>query len=167
MDTRHSTDQPFLLPADAGQHFHFLNHLATVKVSGEGRTLSAVEFTAERGFGPPLHRHEDEDELFVVLDGEVVFRSGDLELVGSAGATAFLPHSLPHTFQVVSATARFVTVTGRQGGAPRFDGMIAALGEPTAEPTLPEPGYIDATRVADVCREFGIEILGPPPAPLT
>jgi len=167
MDTTHTSDQPFVLPADGGAHHHFLDHLATIKVTGSGRTLSAVEFTAERGFGPPLHRHVDEDEIFVILDGELVFHSGDLEVVGGAGATAFLPMGLPHTFQVTSPTARFLNVTGRESGHPRFDEMVAALGEPTATPTMPEPGYIDATRVADVCRDHGIEILGPPPSPLS
>lgn len=170
MDQKRHTQsraEPFVLPADAGEHFHFLNHLATVKVAGEGRALSVVEFTAERGFGPPLHRHEDEDEFFVVLDGEMVFRAGDLEVVAGEGATAFLPHGMSHTFQVASTTARFVTVAGRKNGSPRFDEMVAELGQQTTEPTLPEPGYIDATRVADVCREFGIEILGPPPGPLS
>jgi quercetin dioxygenase-like cupin family protein len=167
MHTHHTSDQPYVLPADAGQHFHFLNHLATVKVAGEGRALSVVEFRAERGFGPPLHRHIHEDEFFVVLDGEVRFTSGDVEAIAKPGGSAFLPHGLAHSFQVISAEARFVTVTGSTTGSPRFDGMIAELGEPTAEPTLPTPGPIDPGLVAEVNASFGIEILGPPPEPLS
>jgi quercetin dioxygenase-like cupin family protein len=168
MDDTHHSDSALVLPADAGEHFHFLNHLATVKVAGEGRrALSAVEFLGPRGFGPPLHRHQVEDELFVILDGEIRFEAGDTETIATTGATTFLPHGLPHTFQVVSETARFVTVTGSVSGAPRFDLMVSRLGDPTAHLILPEPGYIDASRVADVCREFGIEILGPPPSPIS
>ena len=44
--------------------------------------------------------------------------------------------------------------------------MVAALGSPTERLTIPEPGYIDAARVAEVCHEHGIEVVGPPPEPI-
>lgn len=158
---------PEVLGPGSGQHFHFLNHLATVKVRpGESGALSVVEFTAPRGFGPPLHRHHDEDEVFVVLDGEIAFHSGEDRIVTTAGGVAYLPATRPHTFQIHSETARFTCVTGSRTTAPRFDAFVAALGTPTDVATLPEPVYIDATHVADVCREHGIEVLGPPPPPL-
>jgi len=63
-----------------------------VKVhAGDGRSLNVVEFTAPRGLGPPLHRHDDEDELFVVLRGEVAFHTGDDRFLTSEGGLAFLP----------------------------------------------------------------------------
>lgn len=157
-------------PGD-GRHLHFLNHLATIKVEGgDDASLSVVEFTGPRSFGPPLHRHNDEDELFVVLDGEVAFMTDpgdiDTDLSASAGGIAFLPKGVPHTFQVRSDTARFVCVTGSGSGHPRFDQMVAALGADVSEPVLPVPGEIDAAQVAQVCAEHGIDIVGPPPAPL-
>jgi quercetin dioxygenase-like cupin family protein len=165
-DTHHA-QRPEVLAPGAGHHFHFLDHLATVKVSPGGTgALSVVEFTGPRGFGPPLHRHQDEDELFVVLEGELAFHRGDERLVAGRGAIAFLPHAVAHTFQVLSPTARFTCVTGSLQGAPRFDQMVAALGEAVDVPTLPAPGYIDPTHVADVCRDHGIDIVGPPPPPL-
>lgn len=159
---------PEVIAPGTGHHLHFLNHLATIKVSpGEHGALSVVEHVAPRGFGPPLHRHDLEDELFVVLDGEVAFHSGDDRMVAPTGGVAFLPSRVPHTFQVLSETARFTCVTAsRSGAAPRFDRMVAALGVPTDAPTLPVPAYIDPARVAEVCHEHGIEIVGPPPAPL-
>jgi quercetin dioxygenase-like cupin family protein len=159
---------PEVIAPGSGHHFHFLNHLATVKVDpGQDGALSVVEFTAPRGLGPPLHRHVDEDELFVVLDGEVAFHTGDDRIVTGAGGLALLPHGIPHTFQVRSETARFTCVTASRTATPRFGAMVAALGVETATPSLPEPAYIDPSHVADVCLAHGIEILGPPPAPLT
>ena len=158
---------PEVIAPGSGDHLHFLNHLATVKVrGGDDGALSVVEFAAPRGLGPPLHRHDDEDELFVVLSGEVAFHSGDDRLLTGEGGIAFLPHGIPHTFQVHSDTAAFVCITGSRVRAPRFDLMVTALGVPTPTATLPEPGPIDPGRVADVCGEHGIQILGPPPAPL-
>ena len=161
------TDAPYLLEQDEGQMFHFLNHLATVKVQGgPGHALSVVEFVGPKGFGPPLHRHRDEDELFVILEGEIVFRSDDLEIVGHPGAHAFLPHGQAHQFQILSETARFTCVTGSLTGSPRFDQMVSTIGDPISSPSLPTPGPIDPAYVAQVNDQFGIDILGPPPAPL-
>jgi quercetin dioxygenase-like cupin family protein len=158
-----------VLERDQGQHLHFLNDLATVKVNaGTTGAISAVEFVGPRGFGPPLHSHREEDELIVVLDGEIAFRSGDDEFVATAGASAFLPHAVPHSFQVLSPTARFLSVTASiTADAPRFDQMVSTLGAATDQPTLPEPGPIDPGHVALINDQHGIDILGPPPAPLT
>lgn len=171
MNTAQRSIGPRIIAPGDGRHLHFLNHLATVKVSAtEDSELSVVEFTGARSFGPPLHRHDEEDELFVILDGEVAFMTDpgdrDTDLRAGPGGIAFLPKGVPHTFQVRSETARWVCVTGSGSGHPRFDQMVAALGEPTEAPTLPEPGPIDPEHVARVCREHGIEVVGPPPAPL-
>jgi hypothetical protein len=74
--------------------------------------------------------------------------------------------AVPHSFQVLSDTARFIDVTGATDGAPRFDQMVSTLGLPVAEPTMPAPMDIDPGEVAEVCAAHGIDILGPPPAPL-
>lgn len=169
MSTEYATirPEPSVLATNEGRHLHFLNHLATIKVSGQtAGSLSVVEFVGPRGFGPPLHRHDHEDELFVILEGRILFRSGDLEIEAEAGAHAFLPHGRPHTFQVLSDQARFTCVTASRTVVPSFDQMVAELGTTVDQPTMPEPGPIDPARVAEVNRAHGIEILGPPPGPL-
>jgi mannose-6-phosphate isomerase-like protein (cupin superfamily) len=158
---------PEVIAPGAGTHLHFLNHLATVKVSpGEHGTMSVVQFRAPRGFAPPLHLHRDEDELFFIEEGRLAFHIGDEVMEADAGTVAHLPCGLAHTFQVISSEAVLTNVTASRVRAPRFDQMVAALGEPAAAPVLPEPRPIDPARVADVCAEHGIDILGPPPAPL-
>ena len=74
---------PVLVARDEGDHFHFLNTVQTAKINSEqsNGVLTAVEFFAPRTFGPPLHRHEDEDELFYILDGELWLSCGDVEAV--------------------------------------------------------------------------------------
>lgn len=157
----------------SGTHLHFLNHLASVKVAAEGhRSMSVVQFEATRGFGAPLHRHEHEDELFVVVDGELRFFLGGTDgeevetLAGPAGSIAYLAAARPHTFQVVSDAATILNVTASRDRAPRFDEMVSALGVPTDPTALPEPQPIDPGHVADVCARFDVTILGPPPGPL-
>lgn len=163
-----SPDKLHVLARDEGPHLHVIGQLATIKATaGNTGSLTAVEVSAERGFGPPLHCHRDEDELVVVLDGEVEFRSGDTNIVAAAGACAYLPHGIPHTFQVLSETARMMSVTASVSGAPRFDQMFAAMGTPTPDPVMPTgPVEVDPGELALINAEHGVDILGPPPAPL-
>jgi mannose-6-phosphate isomerase-like protein (cupin superfamily) len=156
------------VPAGEGEHFHFLNHLATVKVgAGESATgMNAVEFTAPRGFGPPLHVHHEEDELMYVVEGRIRLDVGDDSVQAETGTMVSLPHGIPHVFQVESDTARFITIASGRASAPSFDRFVAALGAPTDLATLPVPTEIDPGHVAQVCARHGIEVLGPPPAPL-
>ena len=128
--------------------------------------MAAIEFVAPKGFGPPLHLHDDEDEVMIVLDGEVAFRSGDDEQIGTAGSTVYLPHGVPHTFQVLSESARFTTVAARLHGAPLFGRFVAELGQDLTEPVTPAPIAVDPAAVAESSARHGITILGPPPAPL-
>ena len=126
---------PVLVARDEGDHFHFLNTVQTAKINSEqsNGVLTAVEFFAPRNFGPPLHRHEDEDELFYILDGELWLSCGDVEAVHGEGAMAWLPRGLPHTFQVRSEMARVLTVT-TPSGFERLSPRSAS--RPTARPCL-------------------------------
>jgi quercetin dioxygenase-like cupin family protein len=158
------TMNPVMVARDEGAHFNFLNALHTAKITGEqtNGALTAVEFFAPRNFGPPLHRHDGEDELFYVIDGELWLSCGDAEAVHSEGAVVWLPRGLPHTFQVRSQTARVLVVSAPSG----YDQFVATLGEPTDKPVMPEPKDIDPAHVAEVCAQFNIAVLGPPPEPM-
>lgn len=158
-----TTQSPVLTSRDEGDHFHFLNNLFTAKVTAEqsNGAMSVMEFLAPKDFGPPLHRHDLEDELFYLVDGTVWFSSGEVEGTYEAGSTVWLPRGRPHTFQVRSETARVLQVTTPG----QFERFVAALGEPTDEPVMPSPSEIDGGEVARIAAEFSIEILGPPPAP--
>lgn len=167
--TTPSIDELQAVPGGEGDHYFFLNHLASIKVraGGSGTGLSLVEFTAPRGFGPPLHVHHEEDEILYVLDGEV--RLGGPENDGpvlATGGVASLPHGVPHSFQVVSDGARMLTISSGRRHNPSFDQFVTALGAPTDPAALPEPGPIDPGHVAAVCADHGMTVLGPPPPEL-
>ncbi len=152
-----------MIARGAGEHFNFLNTLYTAKINSEQTNgiLTAMEFLAPKNFGPPVHRHDSEDELFYVIDGEMWFSCGDVEAIHGAGAVIWLPRGLPHTFCVLSDDARVFQVSTPG----KFEHLVAALGEPAAEAVLPAPQPIDPAHVAEVCAQFDIQVLGPPPAP--
>ena len=88
---------------------------AVVVRPGEGLREGNVEFLAlsedtprfnalivtiaPRRSGPPLHVHEDEDDAFYVLDGELTFLLPDGELAAPAGTFVLVPPGVEHTFE--------------------------------------------------------------------
>jgi mannose-6-phosphate isomerase-like protein (cupin superfamily) len=159
-----SVQSPVLVARDEGEHFHFLDTVYTAKINGEQSlgALTAMEFLAPRNFAPPVHRHDVEDELFYVIEGELWISCGDVEAVHGAGAVIWLPRGVPHTFQVRSETARVLQISTPA----QFERFVATLGQRTANPVLPEPPEIDPARLVEVCHRFSIEVLGPPPGPV-
>ncbi len=139
----------------------FIDNLARVRVAGDetdGR-LALVDLVAREGHIPPLHIHHAEDETFVLLEGEITLYVGDTIHRLSAGDTALAPRGVPHTFRVESETARWLVACAPAG----FDRFVAAVGEPASEPVLPtEPVMPSPERFEEICREFEIELLGPP-----
>ncbi len=49
------------------------------------------------GFGPPLHRHPVE-EIFLTLEGQVIFTIGELCLRVGPGNLVIVPAGVPHRF---------------------------------------------------------------------
>lgn len=144
----------------------FLGSLVHIRLgaAATGGQLAILEHHGERGYGSPVHRHQADEETFLILDGELRFEvDGHTRTVG-AGSVAFLPRQLTHAFVVTSAQARFLTLHTPAG----FDEFTAAAGtvvDPllAAVPAdLPHPGPAEFAALA---KNYGIEILGPPPRP--
>src|SRR5262245_15144407 len=72
----------------------------TFKVRGQqtGGGLTALEHVTPPGQGPPLHTHDDEDESWYVLDGELECRLGEELRRAPAGSFVFVPRGTPHCF---------------------------------------------------------------------
>jgi quercetin dioxygenase-like cupin family protein len=128
------------------------------KVTG-GR-LSVFLATMPEGFSPPRHIHTREDEVFLVLDGEVCFDvDGRLEIAGP-GASVYMPRGVPHTFRIHSAIARVLGVISP--GA--FEQLFRNLSVPADDATLPTPGSVplDVSAVMAEQLRLGTQVVGPP-----
>ena len=166
--TATATDRPvapIALGPGEGEALWAFGCLVTVKSSSEtsGGRVAVLEHLAGRGAGSPLHVHHREDEWFYVIDGELTFWVGGQMIEAPAGSFVYGPRDIPHTFTVSSEQARFLLVTEPAG----LEGMLRALGEPAPSLTIP-PAPTEApdiARIAQVCAEYGIEILGPPGIP--
>lgn len=120
--------------------------------------FALVEQRAARGFSPPVHVHEHEDQFFYVLEGQLTARLGDDEQILRAGETAWLPRGIPHTFRVDSAEARLLEISTPAG----FEQFHIDLGEPATEQRIPDPAPLDVAAMAAGSARYGCDIIGPP-----
>jgi mannose-6-phosphate isomerase-like protein (cupin superfamily) len=126
-----------------------------------GGTLSVIDTVAPVETGPPLHRHSN-GETFYVLDGTVAFMV-DREIVRvTAGECASVPAGSPHSFRILSPTARMVVIC-TPGGHER---LFTTLGSPAQEGLPPLGGPPSVPEMMARAAEFGFEVLGPPPEEL-
>ncbi len=88
---------------------------AVVVRPGEGVRVGNVEFLAlsehtprfnlsiitmaPGRHGPEAHVHADEDDSFLILDGELTFVLGDEEIAAPAGTFVLVPPDVEHTFE--------------------------------------------------------------------
>ena len=115
--------------------------------------LAAFVSTAPAGEGPPLHRHERQDEIWFALEGTLRVRLDDVVRDAPAGTFVFIPKGLPHTWQNVGeGPARILVITAPAAGLEQFFERFAAL-PADASPT-------EAFRRLGA--EAGMTVLGPP-----
>ena len=127
----------------------------------EGRLVMAVHHAAASS-QPPLHEHDNEDEIFFILQGEIKFWTEDMVVNAGAGDCVLLPKDVPHTFQVSPNSEAKWLVILTPGG---FDRFFRAVGTPAQYPG-PQPGWTmdeeTASRLEKASVECGIRLLGPP-----
>jgi|GEM_PF-3741307 len=121
---------PTILSEQEQQAVWFLGALVRVRTHGSttGGALAVLEHSGERGYSSPLHRHRDDEETFIVLDGELRVEVDGVTQSAGAGAAAMLPRGLAHSFVVTSKEARFLTIHTPAG----FEAFAVRAGEPAA-----------------------------------
>lgn len=89
--------------------------------------VSVIEATAHGG-GPPLHVHDAEDEVVVVLEGDLAYRVGDERGTLSSGGLLWFPRRVPHAIANLSTSpCRFLTIATPGGIEQMFRAQSAYL----------------------------------------
>ena len=151
--TTFATSPSFTTP-DQQPVLSFLGSPERLLLAGHdtGGEFALFESSGHRGHTAPAHRHLHASETFIVLDGDLLIQVGDEQRVAGAGDTAVLPRGLPHTFVVLSPSARYMTLHTPAG----FDDFVHAVSDLAAGGEAPDRAALVAAAAA-----HGIEILGP------
>ena len=137
---------------------HVTVHLAMAEHAGG---FSITEHKMPAGFGPPYHVHHDEDETFYLLEGELRCKQAERILHAMTGDVVYLGRGIPHGFKVVSPSGARVLIVSTGG----FEATLRAASTVATSDSLPEPQGPTLemqARLAQICAENGIELLGPP-----
>jgi mannose-6-phosphate isomerase-like protein (cupin superfamily) len=147
------TSKPFIVKAGKARA-EPLNPGGVLKVSGKdtGGQFCLFETANEAGpmAGPPLHVHPNQDEVFMIVEGEFIFQVGTERIAASAGDVVFGPRNVPHTFYQKSKKARMIFSYNPAGKMETIMNEMTKL-----MPANPQA-------FAKVCAENDVPFVGPP-----
>jgi quercetin dioxygenase-like cupin family protein len=115
-----------------------------IKASAEQTrgALGLIETVIAPGHSTPLHVHRDEDEAFYVLAGAVDLVCGEERFRAEAGAFAYMPRGIPHTFLGIGDEPARVLVMLLPGGL--------------------EEAFADPGRFEELLQRHHVKVVGPP-----
>jgi quercetin dioxygenase-like cupin family protein len=124
-----------------------------IKISTEDTEgkLSVLEYTGNVKGGPPLHFHNNQDEIFYILEGKYTFQVGEEKYMMTAGDTIFLPRQIPHSFAQISEKGKMLFFFHPSG---KIEDYFRKTGSLKSMPT-PEEG-------AKIFEDHDMKVVGPP-----
>lgn len=146
-------------------HVGVVGDTYTILVTGKdtaGR-YALIDMHVPPGGGPPPHRH-DFEEVFHVLEGEVVITFRGEAAIVQTGETVAIPANAPHTFRnAKDHPARLLCLVSPAG----LEEFFVRVGDPLPSRTSPAPEMDGDAMVAFLSRantlapEYRIENLPP------
>ena len=117
-----------------------------------GGALSVVEHPFAVGALVRPHVHTREDEISIVLEGEIGFRSEDTEVVLGPGGYIVKPRDQVHAmWNAGRSPARMIEIISPSG----FEGFFRGFAD------LNDAGPIDLAKVAALAADHGLPYAGP------
>src|SRR5262245_61090543 len=87
-----------------------------------GGTYSLMEIVSPPGSGPRPHVHEDAEEAFYLLDGELTFHAGNVSFDVAPGDMVHVPRGTMHFFTVKERPAKYLALYAPGGAERGFQG---------------------------------------------
>jgi len=145
---------------DQGHAYWMLGGLYEVKVSGAetGGTVTIMQMTLPEGMGPPPHRH-DGDESVYVLEGRIRYHIDGEAFDGGPGSCFHVPQGALENFEPLEHSRLLVIYSPSRD----MEAFFAEAGEPAQRREVPpsptEPPDIE--RITAVAQKHGLEIAAP------
>lgn len=141
---------------------HLLGNILSYRAFPEdtGHRYAIVECLTAPGAGAPPNRHA-EDEIFIVLEGQVAFDIEGTSRVAGPGETVVIPNRALHSFVNIGEEVARMLLIHLPGAA--HVAFYFGAGEPLAEgaSTFPEMSPPDVQRLVAIGAEAGLEIVAP------
>jgi 3-hydroxybutyryl-CoA dehydrogenase len=154
--------EPTVAAGEQGEALWGLGGLWIVKVSATqtGGLFSLIEVLMRRGTPTPLHRHDADEETFIVLEGALALLVRGRRVDAGPGDIVHLPAGEIHAWRVESDLARFLIIATPQHEAFYRDASVPA----PAAIQPPDAGALDLDVIRAAAKRHGVELLGPPPS---
>ncbi len=145
---------------EQAQAWWFLDLLVVEHRCAPGMETVVLEMTLPVGSAAPLHVHDNLDDTWYILDGDMVVRCGDDISTVGAGDWVSMPRGVPHTFRVVGdREARILLVHDNAS----FRDLIRELGVPAGARIVPtQPVFPSMEELARVAGAHDLRPVGPP-----
>jgi mannose-6-phosphate isomerase-like protein (cupin superfamily) len=137
--------------SDTVHYWHGTRYRTILGTAQTGGTMSIIYGEADPFNGPPAHVHDREDEIFVVLEGEITFEVAGERFSRGPMGTAFVPRGTPHSFMTGAQGALCLTVLTPGG----FEGFFAEMAKGQFQ--MPQ----DMAAVAAIAARYGSHLEGP------
>jgi len=121
-----------------------------VNAGQTGNSISIFEEVTAPGFGPPLHSHLAQLEIFHVIKGRHKFRLAEQEIEAGPGDCVLVPAGVPHTFKNIDS----------EDGLLHFELLPAGSAEAFFYRLVTDFAGIDD--MGAFFQEHGLALLGPP-----
>ncbi|HEX7817320.1 cupin domain-containing protein [Dyella sp.] len=134
----------------AAERATFSGITADILLGGSQAPLTVMSMLVAPRQGAPAHISFDEDKVFVIEKGKLLFMVDELRLLVKAGEQVFVPRGAVHGFTCATEEhARVILVSSPS----RHDAFFKAMGQ------LPTPHTPEAVQA--VCERFRQAIVGP------
>lgn len=143
--------KPKIVRNGEGKVVNVIGDKQTFKLTGNDTNglFTLIEEENEPGTGIPPHVHENEDEVFKVIEGEMELTVGGNTTILKAGDLAFGPRGVPHSWKIIGDSKAKVILSVFPSG---IEDMFEELG------ALP-PGPPDFPKVAEICGRYGVRFI--------
>jgi mannose-6-phosphate isomerase-like protein (cupin superfamily) len=143
---------PLFVDAEEGKTWNVFGLKIIGKILSEDTdgAYAVIVSHAPANGGPPLHVHENEEEVFYVLEGSFEFTYGNNKVTADKGDMVVLPKNLPHSFKNIGNTIGITMNTMTPGGLEKFFDEIAAISK---------NGPPDPKRVSEIAMKYKMRFL--------
>jgi mannose-6-phosphate isomerase-like protein (cupin superfamily) len=149
-----------ILGSEETQAWWFLDTLVIEHRCAPQMDAVVLEMTLPVGSSPPMHIHDDLDDAWYIIEGQMVVRCGDEELVAGAGQWVSMPRGVPHTFRVLGEREAKILLVHDNAS---FRDFVRDLSTPAGERVVPSnPMFPPIDELGRAAASHGLKPFGPP-----